>query len=84
MNTTIKLIYGLLHNADGAAATEYALLLSGIALAALAGMMILGGASWAFLLMLSINYPSKINWEIFVTRLMIDGLTLSLLVPLPI
>ncbi len=44
MNTTIKLIYGLLHNADGAAATEYALLLSGIALAALAGMTILGGS----------------------------------------
>jgi Flp pilus assembly pilin Flp len=44
METMTNFIHRLLNNRDGAAAVEYALLISCIALTALAGMKIFGGA----------------------------------------
>ena len=42
MNTATNLIQGLLSNAEGAGATEYAILISFIALAVFTGMTVFG------------------------------------------
>ena len=42
MNTATKLIHELLYKAEGAAAAEYAILISFIALAAITGMTVFG------------------------------------------